>query len=206
MRSDGTIYAAKALVVIIPKEYDLSYNLNVGTTEPVWGSRADFLEILYDVGLKKCKVLFIHEKRPYPALVNDAAGETLCDLPGGVLKNGELSVVGGVREFMEELGADASAVVGELKLVDVPSPVSAGAQIEGYSISALLYKGNTNFTVQAEEGIARFEVLPLVDGYHTLKRRHENREECVDLKTLGALLMLERAYMDRFGKPIFSRE
>ncbi len=189
VHNQGNVYAAKVLPIIIPED-------------AASGRNCEFLRVLHDVGPANCKVLLLHEKRPYPALVKDAVGETLTDLPGGVIEPGEVVSSGALREFFEESGGGAE-IVAYTPILEVPSPASAGAQIEGNSIWAVACKRKGEFKAPADEPIARFELLPLRFAYRELKRRHEGKKECVELKTLGALLMLQQAYYEAWHEMIY---
>lgn len=192
--SQGNIYAAKVLAIVIPK------------TLAIYPGDS-LLDILRAAGPENCKVVLIHEKRPYPALVKDYPGTTLRELAGGVIDDGDVTLAkGGVREFLQELGANPEAIVAQKPLLRVPAPASAGAQIEGYYLHCILYRGATDFKVSSDEPIAKFELVPLPEAHHSLLARHEDLQECTEIKTLLALQMLQQEYIDKFGKTFFHRE
>ncbi|HVN26434.1 MAG TPA: NUDIX domain-containing protein [Candidatus Paceibacterota bacterium] len=186
--STGQIYAVKALPIIIP------------STAVVTG---DFLETIRNAGPQNCKTMFVHEVRPYPALVTDHPGDTLRELPGGLVEGSDITLPGAAtRELKQEFGIDPT-VVGEMCLLKVPTPCSGGAQIEGYSIHALMFFDGEQPAPPSDEPIQKVEVVPLPMAYGSLLAKHESMEACTEFKTLTALLMLQQRYLERFGERIF---
>lgn len=189
----GNIRAARVLPIIVPED-------------TVAAEDATCLEIIHSVGPERCSVLFVHEKRPYPALVKGAPGDTLCEMPGGVIEGSDVSIEGGaMREFFEEVGADESGVLAKMPLILEPAPASAGAQIEGHSLYCIVYRAQKDFCPNVDEPISKLSVVPLSNSYRWLTIRHELGEECTELKTLLALLMLQQEYFDLYGSTLFHR-
>jgi 8-oxo-dGTP pyrophosphatase MutT (NUDIX family) len=195
VRTDGGILAVRALVIVVPK----STELKVGE---------DLLDVIYRVGPKQCRAVLVHEERAYPALIEDYPGTMLRELPGGVVDDadGSAKVGGGnaaVRECFEEIGASPDDVMATLPLLGVGAPASCAAQLEGHALHAVLYRGETELGISADETVRKFELVPLPQVYRSVLDQHENKVACTEVKTLLALLMLQQAYIDRFREHFF---
>ena len=194
VQSNGNIFAARTLPIIVPEDVPDRLQRSV-------------LELIHWATPARCAALFIHEKRPYPALVKDAVGETLCEMPGGIIEASDVSVASAaVREFLEEIGADPKRVLAQMPLLSVPAPVSAGAQIEGQSLYCVVYRAQNEFRPTTDEPIAKVNVVPLTEAYRWLLGRHERREECTEMKTLLALLILQEEYRRAYGVSFYAKK
>lgn len=191
VQSKGQIRSVRVLPILIPQDVEVPKGTSV-------------TQAIGFAGPARCSVALIYEKRPWPALVQDAPGDTLLEMPGGILEIGDSSVsVAAMREFLEELGAHGGgAILATDSLLKEPSPADAGGHIEGHSLIAIAYRGPNEFRVAEghKDPIEKYELLSLPTAYRLLLGRHERREQCVDLKTLAALLMLERAYYETRGE------
>ncbi|MDP3794494.1 MAG: NUDIX domain-containing protein [bacterium] len=191
VRRDGNINAVKVLVIVVPPDTALE-----GRMTPV--------EVIHRCGPQHCSVLLIHEKRPYPALIKGAPSGPLCELPGGIVEAEDVTISSAaVREFLEEIKMRGGRLVAQRELLSVPSPADSAAHLEAYALYSVVYQGDTADIGGLDEGITRCEVLSLATAYHILKARHEARAQCVELKSLLALLMLEHEYLDRYGQALF---
>ncbi|MDO8515947.1 MAG: NUDIX domain-containing protein [bacterium] len=185
VQKDCAISAVKVLPIVIQTK--------------VFEGASDLRALARNTRKENWGIILVHEKRPYPALVKDAPGTTLAELPGGLVDPTDNSLkVAALRELWEELGIPPlQMLVGE-SLIETPCPASAGAQIEGYSIYAAAFRDPSGIVLSQEEPIAKYEVIPFVDAYENLLQRHEQKEQCVDFKSLAAILMLERKLAKAF--------
>src|SRR3989344_9593818 len=100
VQKDGVLAAVKTLIVVVP-EAARRENGECGV-----------IGAIHSANPSHCKVLLTQELRPYPALVREAAGELLTELPGGMLDAGDGSIYkAALRGCAEEAGITEERVL-----------------------------------------------------------------------------------------------
>lgn len=189
VRTDGTIYAARVLPIVVP------------TDTVVPSDSAMCIEIIRAAGPHRCTVLFTHEVRPVPYNVGSAEGDELVEIPGGVTQKEQEGTiqVGALQEFFQETGASADNVLAQMPLVAFPAPVSGGAQIELQSLYCVVYRGGTTEFRPGEGLIKKISVISLPQAFNWVYGEHEARSHTSEMKTWLALLLLDKAYREAYN-------